>query len=255
MGLIAQCFPLHDHDKKNKLLKEWISTPGDNRLLDRLRIYAGTDVAFYFGWLAHYTTWLLFPAVAGIVLFLHQSEQADSTAEALYAFKERSLTPASMLFAVSMSLWATALIAFWDRRSAEYAFQWGVDDANTEDLLAEPRPEYHGRIAPNEVTGKLEPCFSPIKRYLIYAITWPIMGLMVLLVIAISVGSISVREYIEAHRQEFGEYASLYERTPGIIHGKSSSHFLYLFVCLCMCFFLCLCVGVCFSLYLLLMSL
>lgn len=45
--------------------------PTSSRTLRDLSQYFGTEYAFYFGWIAYYTEWLIVPAVAGIVLHLY----------------------------------------------------------------------------------------------------------------------------------------------------------------------------------------
>ena len=44
-----------------------------------------------------------------------------------------------VMFALFNVIWSTLYLEHWKRRSAEYAYQWGVLD-HEDELLVEPRP-------------------------------------------------------------------------------------------------------------------
>jgi len=37
---------------------------------DHIAFYFGEKIGFYFAWLAHYTSWLIIPAIVGLGIYL-----------------------------------------------------------------------------------------------------------------------------------------------------------------------------------------
>lgn len=60
--------------------------------------YFGEKIAFYFGWLGHYTTWLIYAAVAGVITFI--ANIAEGTVDS-------SLVP---VFATFIAIWSTLFL-------------------------------------------------------------------------------------------------------------------------------------------------
>lgn len=112
------CFPLHEEHHVAALYAKWMDFrkwPWQQPY-DDIKDYFGEKVALYFAWLGHYTTWLIFAALAGIV------STADSLAEG-YAADVKSLA----FFGLFMCLWSTFFLEFWKRQNATLRQKWGME--------------------------------------------------------------------------------------------------------------------------------
>lgn len=76
--------------------------------------YFGPQIAFYFGFLQHYTSSLLIPSIVGVVVYLHQW---------WYNMTDTSLLP---YYVILLAIWTTWFLESWKRASALHSFQWGV---------------------------------------------------------------------------------------------------------------------------------
>ncbi|XP_022914526.2 anoctamin-1-like [Onthophagus taurus] len=174
-------YPLHDGDLNNKsskrklLLDEWASVSKwvKYQPIDDIKDYFGVKFALYFTWLGFYTHMLIPASIVGILCLLYGiiSIQNDTLSgdicnkdivmcplcdrvcnfwqlkdSCVYSKIVRLIdNPATIFFAVFMSVWAAVYLELWKRYSAEIAHRWGLTGF---DLLAEPpRPEYLTRLA------------------------------------------------------------------------------------------------------------
>jgi anoctamin-10 len=72
-------------------------------------------MAFHFAWMSFYTTWLIIPAIGGIIITIyHIIEGVDSTFNTLYA--------------LLVCIWVTVFIERWKRKSSEICLRWGITD-------------------------------------------------------------------------------------------------------------------------------
>lgn len=88
----------------------------------------------YSAFLGYYTMFLTLPALLGLV---------SAT------FTQPILVP---VFCVFNMVWSTLFLETWKRRCAALSYNWGT--IRTEPF-EEARPEYHGEIGINPVTGRL----------------------------------------------------------------------------------------------------
>lgn len=151
-GVIETLMPLHQRKEISCLKNLWVTTPFRPQPLEKVEDYFGVKIAMYFAYLGHYTVSLIIPALLGLLLWVIATIKTTSSDHLL------------VIFAFVNIVWATLYLESWKRASAGYAYQWGVDVEN--ELIAEPRPLYHGITIKSKVTGKLEPWYPNWKRNL-----------------------------------------------------------------------------------------
>jgi len=96
--------------------------------LDDVRNYFGESVAVYFAWLGHYTKWLIYSTIVGIIIFIIQETVGrDKGAE--------------IVFAIFLAFWATLFLESWKRRNSELALKWNMLDYERQEKT---RPEFKG---------------------------------------------------------------------------------------------------------------
>ena len=99
--------------------------------VDAVVSYFGPGIAIYFGWMNFFTVWLCAPAALGLLLYCHKAN-SDYTVDD---------HPAIPFFSIFVVLWSVAFLSFWDRRSNQLAFDWGVHGEERREAV---RPEYNG---------------------------------------------------------------------------------------------------------------
>ncbi|XP_068442479.1 anoctamin-2b isoform X2 [Clinocottus analis] len=138
--------------------------------IDLVRKYFGEKIGLYFAWLGVYTQLLIPASIVGIIVFCYgvatvdtdipslemcddrlnftmcplcdgacdfwQLSTACGTARASHLFDN----PATVFFAIFMSLWAVLFLEHWKRRQISLSFSW--DLTGIEDDEEHPRPKY-----------------------------------------------------------------------------------------------------------------
>ncbi|XP_068611524.1 anoctamin-2b [Brachionichthys hirsutus] len=138
--------------------------------IDLVRKYFGEKIGLYFAWLGVYTQLLLPAAIVGIIVFSYGVATVDTnipsqemcdeslnftmcplcdgacdfwhlstacgTARASHLFDN----PATVFFAIFMSLWAVLFLEHWKRRQISLSFSW--DLTGIEEDEEHPRPKY-----------------------------------------------------------------------------------------------------------------
>jgi anoctamin-10/anoctamin-7 len=91
------------------LIKEYLQhalwKPVDPNIINDIRDYFGSYIAIYFGWLLHYTKYLIGAAIIGVIVFVVEM--------ATHWGVDSRIAPFYSLF---IALWATVYIEFWKRR-------------------------------------------------------------------------------------------------------------------------------------------
>ncbi|XP_066505745.1 anoctamin-10 [Hoplias malabaricus] len=193
--VILDVFPLRDEKRLKALGREWYS---QKRLwgqpLDSINAYFGGSIAFYFSFLDFYT-WALFPpAVLGLFIFFFlpkwgstdvgkgESFNPEATSGSPETDSEQLSVSGLMVQAVFSMIWSTVFMELWKRRSASLSYHWGTI-ALTE-RFQEPRPDFHGELGVNPVTGRMEPLFPDWKRQMRVAlVSMPVVLLFLGLVV------------------------------------------------------------------------
>ncbi|XP_067346255.1 anoctamin-2b isoform X3 [Channa argus] len=138
--------------------------------IDLIRKYFGEKIGLYFAWLGVYTQLLIPASIVGIIVFCYGVATVDTnipslemcdahlnftmcplcdgacdfwhlstacgTARASHLFDN----PATVFFAIFMSLWAVLFLEHWKRRQVSLSFNWGL--TGTEEDEEHPRPKY-----------------------------------------------------------------------------------------------------------------
>ena len=96
---------------------------------------APRQVGFYFAWLEHYTTalmWLMWMAVITRIV----ADAGNNSTSAAGKTAAAVITP---LYAVIVAVWTTLQSEVWKRQTAVLAYKWDVQDFEEEE---QPRPEF-----------------------------------------------------------------------------------------------------------------
>uniref|UniRef100_UPI00358F1D35 anoctamin-10 isoform X1 n=2 Tax=Myxine glutinosa TaxID=7769 RepID=UPI00358F1D35 len=154
--LVRQLYPLHDQDSLRKLAASWYGNINFKFApVDDIRRYFGDTVALYFSFLGYLTSALI-PVGAFGLLFALVGGQTDRHAA----------------LALLLLIWVCVFIQLWKRHSAVLAYSWGSLLLRYD--FEEPRPGFHGPLAPNLVTGRVEPTFPAWKCALrVYLVSVP----------------------------------------------------------------------------------
>lgn len=198
--------------------------------LDAIRRYLGVKIALYFAWLGFYTSMLIPASIVGVICFFYgwstlqyDKVTADICNETLFSnvrmcplcsskcgFWEMSDScssakvaylfdnPATVFFAVFMSIWATVYLEMWKRYSARITYRW--DLSNFDKFEEYPRPEYLAKISKGEkkklnvITKMYEPYVPFWRKQLPYtALSVGIVCFLVLVALASVLGVIVYR--------------------------------------------------------------
>ncbi|XP_046917089.2 LOW QUALITY PROTEIN: anoctamin-4-like [Dermatophagoides farinae] len=224
-------YPLHEgkvnadyRSPRMQLIQNWasIKMAFHHQPLDEIKNYFGVKIALYFAWLGFYTSMLIPASVVGVLCFLFgfftldkdipSKEICNNTydhylmcpqcahdcnftrfsdsciyAKATYLFDN----PATVFFAIFMSLWATVYLEMWKRYSARITYRW--DLSNFDAVEEYPRPEYLARLSNvsnrrlNVITRMYEPYIPFWRRQLPYTV---LSASIVFFLILIAMGSV-----------------------------------------------------------------
>ena len=191
---IAHCWPLHCPSEERMV--SWKVGPFKASFCDFIEHYFGSSVALYFAWLKNYTLWLLFPATAGLVVFIYHHVHPDINVD------NSVISPVYTFLTV---IWGVLFVKFWDRNCASFISHWGI---NTVNWRREVRPGYHGQKRISPVTGMPERYFPTQQRILRYVFSGCITFLMLILAFFVMVISLNIQGYI--HKFSYSKNYLLY---------------------------------------------
>ncbi|CAI9766121.1 unnamed protein product [Fraxinus pennsylvanica] len=120
-SIVKEVFPLHDENKRKKLLRSWALNWWDftTQPIDEIYLYYGVKIAIYFAFLGKYTRWLLFPAALGLTLQLVD-----------FGSIQLLVLP---IFFICLISWAVLFFQFWKRKNSALLARWHINhSAGTE---------------------------------------------------------------------------------------------------------------------------
>ncbi|CAG0920037.1 unnamed protein product [Notodromas monacha] len=160
--------------------------------IDDVREYFGESLGLYFSFFHFYLKSLIFPAVAGPMLFFLCNIFGIPAGYAV------------VISCVTNLLWITVFFELWKRKNASLTYDWGTHDIHS---YHEPlRPGFHGEMIRLK-NGKLELRYPRWKTMCKeYLVSYPVMGILA----AVYLGLI----YIETLANEF-VYAVQFDEDPG----------------------------------------
>lgn len=173
-GVIVECFPLHEDDQKLELKEQWIrwNTSPMNQPFDRICNYFGVKVALYFLYLGHYTKWLLYPALVGLIPGVLDYLVPRTQHKAVFSY----LSPA---FGAFMTIWMSVYLENWKRLNARETLRWGTADFTQ---IVQLRPQFQGEKIPSPINGKPTRYFSPREKFKRVAYSWIVISFLILIV-------------------------------------------------------------------------
>uniref|UniRef100_A0AAQ6ILT3 Anoctamin n=1 Tax=Anabas testudineus TaxID=64144 RepID=A0AAQ6ILT3_ANATE len=175
-GVYDAAFPLHDVSALSAavlnlqgiLHEEWARYSAFYKYqpIDLVRKYFGEKIGLYFAWLGVYTQLLIPASIVGIIVFGYGVATVDTnipslemcdeslnftmcplcdgacdfwhlstacgTARASHLFDN----PATVFFAIFMSLWAVLFLEHWKRRQISLSFNWGLTGTEDDEVRA-----------------------------------------------------------------------------------------------------------------------
>lgn len=140
-NIVKEVFPLHDENKRKKLLRSWALNWWDftTQPIDEIYLYYGVKIAIYFAFLGKYTRWLLFPAALGLTL-------------QLVDFGSILVLP---IFFICLISWAVLFFQFWKRKNSALLARWHINHlAGTESDYKLFQTEQSSLESPAEVMKK-----------------------------------------------------------------------------------------------------
>lgn len=125
-GIVQSVFPLHEPQEKKSISFPWTGHT-NTELIENIKKYFGTDLAFYFYFASFYTEWLVVPAILGIVFHFFDLP--------------KSLEVANLVYPLFYSTYIAIFFKVWMRRNSELTWKWGVPRP---DVLQPSRHEFNG---------------------------------------------------------------------------------------------------------------
>ncbi len=171
---IVAYFPLHEPEKIEVLARLWLdwSVMPWAQPFYNIKEYYGEKIGLYFLFQGHYTSWLLGPAIIGLVLTI---------ASLCYPTLKQGFNAGFLPFyAGFICIWAIYMLEHWKRLEAKTALEWGTDGFETGQ---QDMPEFKGKLRPSLIDGRTMIHFpsSLRKRYILESVA--LVSLMVVGVI------------------------------------------------------------------------
>lgn len=197
---IIAYYPLHDYDRREELIRTWLNwrvLPWEQPI-DDVKDYLGEKVALYFEFTAHYTTWLLPLAIAGLLVGIDMVVEASMAGSLNDALLSGYTIP---FYCIFVSFWSQLMIEYWKRRESRRAMEWGM--SNFEEVETE-RPEFHGEEVFSYINGQPMKYFPPAEQAKKFTRSLLVISGMIALVIAFVSGIFALQWYINSDLDDDG---------------------------------------------------
>uniref|UniRef100_A0A7S3JMU0 Anoctamin transmembrane domain-containing protein n=1 Tax=Aureoumbra lagunensis TaxID=44058 RepID=A0A7S3JMU0_9STRA len=174
---IQSYFPIHDYDELFQVQQQWIKfwQLPNAQPFDDIAAYFGERIALYFVWVAHYTTWLAYAALAGVIAWIWTAAEATSNSIGV------------ALFALFATIWATLFSNAWRRYQSQFALRWGTVNLNSFEYerLEFIESKKGTIIVPSPITGRPMRWIRPAIKRNLFIRAYIIIILLVATVIAL----------------------------------------------------------------------
>lgn len=249
-GTGSQFLQENSHSPRVLLFENWASLRCIFRKqpLDEIRNYYGVKVGLYFSFLGFYTSMLVPASLVGICCFLYGfftlnhdisikqvcNKQLDhwpmcplcnvkgcdywhlSDTCTYFKFSYLFDNPATVFYAIFMSLWSCVFLELWKRYSSRITFRWDLSSWDTYEETV--RPEFLARLTKTEkkklnlITKMYEPYTPFWKQRLPYTIlSSSVVILLILVALASVIGVIIYRVSVRAAIAKVDEkYSSIF---------------------------------------------
>ena len=156
--------------------------------VDELQSYYGCEIGFYFAWVSMLSRWLVFPGVAGLLVFLLRRYRGDSIDEDEY-------TP---FYGLVVFVWAILFLRFLDRQEHRLAFEWGTFSLSKyeKQKFFAVRPEFRGFLRQSPVTGTPETYYPAFRRRLKFLLSAIATSVILLVAFLVMIMSLNLQGYI-----------------------------------------------------------
>ena len=138
-----------------------------------IRNYFGEKIAMYFEFLSHYTIYLVWPGLIGLVMFiLDFIFDADS--------EERRYS--QFAFGLVLIIWSTVVYETWSRKQNTFSLKWGQLDFEEEET---PRAAFKGVAMRNPITDEKMQFQQPWLSLFKFAVSFCVSAALLLLELGI----------------------------------------------------------------------
>ncbi|KAK7489895.1 hypothetical protein BaRGS_00018917, partial [Batillaria attramentaria] len=177
-------------DARKELDETW-TKPFKFQPMWKIRNYFGERIAFYFAWSGMLISTLWIPTIFGLCIFFYglYERLVDSFKDLFGDFKASFDNDVTPYFGLVICVWGTVFLELWKRKNAELAYEWDVDqfESNEPD-----RPQFKGTHPKKDPVTDEWVWFYPLKRQVMkFSFSGSVL-LMMIMVVLISVVSIIV---------------------------------------------------------------
>lgn len=223
-GVIKDFFPLHDEVELRSLEQRWFifwQLP-HNTPISLIKDYYGEKIGLFFGYLSHYTQWLVLPSILGFFSWIEVAyNDGDPNGYS---------TPA---YAAFMAIWATVYLDSWRREEIATAMRWGTYKTD-EDAIERPEFIEHPLVTSeaSPIDGQPILVFPRSESNKRNCLSTTTTAFFVVCVVASVVGVFAAKFMLEADN-EANEYASLiFSILNAVVVFVMSSVYMFIAKCL-----------------------